>query len=94
MSAEGYYAVEKRTLAQRLWKKLGFGERHLGPPDDAEDMAPGWMATHVTTELDWRDRFRVLVSGRVRVRSYTQTDVIVKRARSYSVFSVLAPGGE
>lgn len=93
MNAEGYYQVEKLTLGQRFWRKLGFRERHIAPPD-APDMAPGWVATVTTTHVDWRDRLRILVSGRVLLKSFTQTDVIVRKARSTSSFSVLPPGGK
>lgn len=62
-----YLAPSRRTL---FWRKMGF-RFHLGN-DVAEDKAgeawQGWMRTRSHLQLDWRDRLRLLVSGRLNLQ--------------------------
>lgn len=78
-----------------VWRKLGFGYAHLSPreDDDTEDgrFAVGEMVTNNHIFLDWKDRLRLIISGKLHVQTRTQTDVIVRCARSRSAARVLSP---
>jgi hypothetical protein len=75
-----------------LWAWLGFGTCHARYEDEAPDFAPGYLTTETKVCLDWWDRLRVLVSGKVMVSVATRTDKTVDRSLSISKFSVLPPG--
>ncbi|MEQ9131088.1 MAG: hypothetical protein RJQ08_13730 [Salinisphaeraceae bacterium] len=87
-------ADDKRTWRQRFWAWLGFGP--CEPPGFRPD--PAYSAVHLVTEarvrLDWRDRLRVLVSGRLLMVTTTKTQPRVKRTESASSVGVLPPGRE
>lgn len=96
---EGAFAVmNKPTLLQRLWRRLGYGFRfdealfdwrNQEPPE--EGFVPGAMSTHVTIHVSWPDRLRLLLSGRCEIVSYMKTDTLVNRAATRSQFAVLPP---
>lgn len=86
-------APDRRSLLQRFWSRAGFGAPHVAPPDDEDGFAPGGIVSTVITDVDWADRIRILLSGRVGVQIRIQTDVIVGTAKSTARFSVLPPGG-
>jgi hypothetical protein len=52
-----------------------------------------YLTTVAVVHVDWRDRLRLLVSGRFRMELLTYTDVEVQSATSVPTFSVEAPGG-
>jgi hypothetical protein len=92
-ATHGYY--HRPTFAERFWPRLGF--RHARAPDHAEDETGGhWVAGVFIIEsyvsLDWFDRIRVLISGKLHVEQAIQTDVVVGSARATSAFGVLPPG--
>lgn len=89
---EGFFQEYRPTRLDRLWSRLGFGDRYLAPPEDSDRWANSYITNVVTTRLDWRDRLRVLISGKVRIRSFIKTDVYVGRSEAESVFGVLPPG--
>lgn len=84
----------KLAPMQRLWSWLGFGLRPPTPSNMEDDprYAPGALVTIVRTELDWADRLRVLISGRVVTQTRTVTDVPIGVAISRSSFSIGRPG--
>lgn len=84
-----YSIAPRRTLLKRL-----FPSRFVPLPDDVEGMAPGAITTRITCSLDWTDRLRLLVSGRLEVMIRTQTDAPVERAVSTSACWVKEPGNE
>jgi hypothetical protein len=84
------FAPTPRSLGRRLLDRL-FPQRRLPIPEDTEGFAPSYMVTGCVCHLDWRDRLRVLVSGRVRIEIQTKTDVVVSRMQSQSVVCVLPP---
>ena len=49
------------------------------------------MITEVVASLGWRDRLRVLVSGKVHVSTSTRTDVNVSKVHSETAVWVDAP---
>lgn len=86
-------APDPRTLLQRFWSWLGFGWAHVErPDDDVPGLAPGYMMSETEMGLDWGDRLRVLVSGRLHSQVVTQTDVMPRRMVSTSAVKVLPPG--
>ncbi len=92
---EAGYQVATQSLSARLWSKLGFGRCFIPAPDDDNPepwCAPGRLVSVTIADIDWRDRLRLLISGRAMVFMSTQTDVAVNVARSESKFSVLSPG--
>ncbi len=91
MTNNAYYALDTRTRWQRLLSRL-FPARGVPSPDDLEGWAPSYLRTRVDGILDWKDRLRVLVSGRICVNVLTKTDVPVGRMFSESSIHVEAPG--
>ena len=84
-------ARSPRSFSDRLWSRLGFGMCHVPAPEDTEGFAPSYIVTGVISQLDWRDRIRALVSGKIMVETHTKTDVIVGKMESVSRISVLPP---
>lgn len=82
---------DTRSLIDRLWSRLGFGHAHVERPADVEGFCGGYCMADVFSHLDWRDRLRVLVSGKVMVQTAMQTDVGVRKMRSVSTLKVLPP---
>ncbi len=86
------YAVRKPSA----WERLGFGRAFVPldsfETDETDDVAA--ITTDSVLNLDWLDRIRVLVSGRVSVFSRIKTDVIVSRAETRSACRVLPPGAK
>ena len=89
MSDHCFYVEHKPTL----WERFGF--KDCGAPDlrdeDFPDMAQCRMVTDCIVHLDWPDRIRLLISGKLRVAIAHKTDVIVGRCVSKSNVSVMRP---
>lgn len=84
----------KRTLVQRVLSKL-FPAPALPDMGDCpaeQGWAQGYLQTNHNVHLDWKDRLRVLVSGRVRSVIYQRTDVHVDRVQVQAVVWVAPPG--
>lgn len=80
--------------AWNFWNWLGFGYAFSRVPDalaEAEGWAPGCNVMSTMIAVDWKDRLRVLVSGKAMVQISTQMDVMPGRMRSWSDFRVLPP---
>lgn len=87
---EAYAAPDQRSRWQRLKTRL-FPARRVPIPEDLEGWAPSYIETHVVSVLDWKDRLRALVSGRIHVQTRTKTDVVVSKMAADSVIYVEAP---
>lgn len=92
-----FAAVRKITLGERITRMI-FPRRFLPPLSDeqeetlaADGFAPGELMVDTHIGLDWRDRLRVLFSGRLRVQTRSATDRIVGKMQSRSVTYVPAP---
>lgn len=85
-----YVAIDRRGVLRRFVDRL-FPYNHLDAPDDLEGYAPSYMVTDTYSYLDWKDRLRVLVSGKLRLKTQTKTDVIVTKMVSTSALTVLPP---
>ena len=93
--------IYRPTLMQRLWRRLGFGTRwdealfdwRSADPGPDDWFVPGVLSTRTVVHVDWRDRLRLLLSGKCEVATYTRTNVAVARGETRSLFSVLPPAG-
>lgn len=90
MTDYAFIAADQRTRFQRLVERM-FPGRWNSPPEDLEGFAPSYMVTEVIAVLDWKDRLRVLVSGKMKVSTQIKTDVIVHKMISQSAVYVLSP---
>lgn len=84
----------KMTRWERLWKRLGFGRCKAYWPEDIEGYAPAWLGCDVYATFDWKDRLRILISGRVMVSCAIKTDVGVTKSQVRTSISVMRPGDE
>ena len=89
--------ISRQPLATRIWRRLGFGRR---PDFDIIDwrcdeqlggFAPGALVSETFVYVDFLDRLRVLLSGKIYIEVSTKTDALVEHSQSRSTFSVLAP---
>lgn len=77
-----------------VWERLGFKGAYVPRPDADEQVpgyAPSWIICETFAYLDWRDRLRVLLSGRFMVQVALKTDVEVRRHSASSAVGVLPP---
>jgi hypothetical protein len=86
----GYVSAYTPSFRQRLLWRL-FPTRSVPIPEDTDGFAPSYIMTRVISNLDWKDRLRVLLSGRLAVETQTKTDVVVSKMVSQSVVYVLPP---
>jgi hypothetical protein len=89
-SWDGAMAPLPKPPYRRLLDRL-FPQQRLPIPEDTEGFAPSYLVTGCVCQFDWKDRLRILVSGRIRVEIQTKTDVIVRRTQSQSTVNVLPP---
>ena len=61
------------TFREKFWRALGFCY-HLGEEPKDADALPGWICTDMGLDFSVADRFRLLVSGRLRISSYVHFD--------------------
>lgn len=72
------------SIWQRLmWRMFPHAPRPELPGDERT-----YLTTEVRVNVDWPDRLRVFVRGRIHVQIRTYTDVEVHDATSVSTFSV------
>ncbi len=81
---ENTYSIQRNSFLQWF-----FPMRHLPIPNNESTYAEGYITTVAICVFDWLDRLRILVSGKVEVKIYTKTDVMVNKAHSTSVAYVL-----
>lgn len=70
--AQGFCMEYKPTLAERFWRKLGF-HFHLGEHEPDEPWQ-GWVKHRSGIHFDWRDRLRLLISGRLELHHTVHSD--------------------
>lgn len=87
MTDNAFCAVQRPTV----WRRLGFGGRGLLPAAEHPDFAPSELIVVTTCSFDWKDRLRLLISGRIQVEARGQTDVAIKRSLGRSAVGVLPP---
>lgn len=76
----------------RVYPRVSLPEPELEAGLAPNGLAAGYLVSRVVIRFDWKDRLRILVSGRVEVQVQTTTDVFVRAAVSKSVVNVLPPG--
>lgn len=85
---QNYYQEYKPTL----WNRMGFNTCYASIEDaDHPDLAEAHITTHIFTHFDWRDRIRILLSGKIMTAIATKTSTPVEKAVSASKVSVLPP---
>jgi hypothetical protein len=85
-----------RVAPQPWWSKLlhwMFPQQYPQGDDifDLEGYAEGFVNIECCTHVDFRDRLRLLISGKVTQRILVKTDVVVGKVMSISTFSVMPP---
>lgn len=91
MTTNGYYHAPKASLLRRLLRRL-FPAEHLHPTDPLPEWSVGEMFTETIIKLCWRDRLRVLISGKACVQTRTLSSVDPGCVESRGLFYVLPPG--
>lgn len=79
--AQGWYAMYRPPLKERLTRRLGYGPAGWpGDPVDATgylaDATWDWSTTTVGIRLGWRDRLRVLVRGKLEYRAANRMQIV------------------
>lgn len=76
-----------RRLLDRLFPYL-----HQPDPAWAEGFTAGCCRSRTLMVLDWKDRLRVLVSGKVNLEQVHQTDVPLGKLKTVGAVCILPPG--
>lgn len=72
-----------------------FPRKHLNIPDLTTDMVwKDMVVSDVTVNVDFKDRLRTLIAGKIMVRVITKCQNAPGKMDSDAVFFVLPPGGE
>jgi len=87
----GYAQAHTPTKRERFWRALGF-RFHLG--DEPENPPQiGWISHDTTFHLNWRDRLRLLVSGRFKLGFVLYTDTpSPTNIKARTDWQILPPG--
>ena len=87
-----FYAVVKDPWLSKIWRRLGFRRAWVRRSSKAEGgFAEGYIVVESVTHFDWKDRLRILVSGRVQIEHAIKTDVAVMRSLVETDVAVLPP---
>jgi hypothetical protein len=93
MTVSHGYAPDPRAAWKRWLQQHLFPQSHLEPggEDGNPVFAPGEAITGCHVTLDWKDRLRVLVSGRFNVEMRLRTDAPIGLIQSRTQFNVTPP---
>lgn len=80
------------TRRERFWRALGFRYHLTDLPDGIDKEFPGWMMTKSFIQFSFRDRLRLLLTGRLFLDTRHATNVQVDSAKSALSFRIAAPG--
>jgi hypothetical protein len=61
------------TLMWRVWRKLGY-HFHFGEGPEGAEALIGWHCTEIGMDFSFVDRLRLLITGKLRLRSILMTD--------------------
>jgi hypothetical protein len=81
----------RRSFGRRLLDRL-FPYLCQPDPEWVEGFTPGYCRNRTVMVLDWKDRLRVLVSGRVNLEQVHQTDVQIGKLKTVGTVCILPPG--
>jgi len=85
----GYAQEFKPTI----WHRLGFGHAHVGPWDEPDkDDDDKYTCSDIVAVLDWKDRLRLLVTGRLSVALRVKTEHDAGRVEGRSAVKVMGWG--
>jgi len=90
-SPMGYAMAHKPTRRERFWRFLGY-RFHLG---DEPVNAPqgGWISHTTIFHLCWRDRLRLLVTGKFKMGFILYTDTVSPNyIKARADWHILPPG--
>lgn len=82
----GYYAAPDPVSRWRRALRRLFPSQRTEPPTDRP-----YCRTYVDTHFDWKDRLRILVSGRVRTELVVEADTEIPVLHSTAVVYVMPP---
>ncbi len=91
MTSNGYGMAYKLTLRERFFRALGFRYHLVNLPDDIETTMPGWMMTSCRMHFDFRDRLRLLLTGKLNLEIRQATSQQVDEAISATSFRIVPP---
>jgi len=75
----------------RIWRKLGFRYSYVTPPDDE---ACQYVIHRFVTHWDWKDRLRILFSGKSEVTALFMFECkLLYHSKIKTDTGVLPPGG-
>jgi hypothetical protein len=87
----GGYAVHTPTVAERMWRRLGF-RYHLGDEPKDTDKMEGWMCTETRMQFGIADRLRLLLTGKLYIRLVQHLPVKCDYAKNRLDWHIEAPG--
>ena len=87
----GYFEY-RPTLGRRFWQIFFPPAAPLDVPEEMPGYVPGSMSINCGVRLDWRDRLRLLISGKIRIEIRVKTNVEVSNLKSFMRFWAAPPG--
>ena len=63
----------KPTLQTRWWRMIGY-RYQMGVEPEGSDALSGWMRSDIRLHFGWRDRLRLLLTGKLFISSIVMTD--------------------
>lgn len=90
LEQQNFASVYRPTLAERFWRKMGFRYHLQDLPEDAP--TEGWAVTHIRLNVLAMDRFRLLMTGRMRLDVRQAFNTPVDTVVSASSLQILYPG--
>lgn len=85
----------KPPFKLRFYHWLGFRNKRAAQPDTPEftdGFSKEWFEIATVTMFTWRERFLILISGRVLFHHSLKTDKRITKSNSTTAISVLPPG--
>ncbi len=82
----GYASVFKPTI----WHRLGFGHAHVPPFNDDDDAK--YTCSDIVCVFDWKDRLRLLITGRLSIALRVKTEHDAGQVEGRSAVRVMGWG--
>lgn len=90
MTHHAFYAPDPRAGWKRLLTRL-WPRQRFETPESIDGFAPGYSVVQTVVHVSWRDRLRVLVSGRCDVEAHVYTETTLRRVYALGNFTVRPP---
>lgn len=82
------------SFRERFWRRVGYSY-HLGPESAGEPPLNGWVRSDMRFEFDWRDRIRLLLTGKLYIALVMETDTPSPEVcRTRIDWRIVEPGGD